>query len=117
MPYNHSDGCAPHQLLVCSLAIIAAKLHRVSSSLASVGASALRMEDHRIHVGDRPAVVQPFMRDVNETSRNFATLGLQPPFAFAFGQAADSIHSVYTLQGPVFLGNSRCRGAEFLQHG
>jgi hypothetical protein len=41
------------------------KLHRVSSSLASIPASARAFQIHRVHVGDSPTVVQPFMQDAN----------------------------------------------------
>ncbi len=60
-----------------------------------VFACAQRFQFHRTQPRDSVTIVQPFMRDTNYVSRDFATLELlelQLPFAFAVGQATDTIH-------------------------
>ena len=88
--------------------MILVKVHRVFPSHCTLSAFSPRIQFHRIIIGDREAVVTPFMQDGTYPPRNFATFGpsgLQPPFTgtYAIGhtyyfssystwQASDSIH-------------------------
>lgn len=101
---------------------------RVLPSFFKNSASARRIQFHWVYVGDSGAVVTPFMRVDNYSTRNFATLGpseLRPPFTgpevqsfhiiyghlspevSSTGQASDPIRHLSILQSPVFLVNSR----------
>ena len=65
---------------------------RVLPSFFENSASARRIQFHWVYVGDSGAVVTPFMRVDNYSTRNFATLGpseLRPPFT---GPEVQSFH-------------------------
>jgi len=67
---------------------------RVLPSFFEYSASARRIQFHWVYVGDSGAVVTPFMRVDNYSTRNFATLGpseLRPPFT------GPEVQSLYML--------------------
>lgn len=98
---------------------------RVFSSNWNIPASARGKEFRGIRTRDSERIVDPFMRDANYASRNFATLGpsgIQPPltnlqvlpsfgqeslYRIGTGQDSISIHTLTHSQRPMFLLNSR----------
>ena len=92
--YLKDDKCLPpilHNFWKSSM-IDYSKGARVLPSFFENSASARRIQFHWVYVGDSGAVVTPFMRVDNYSTRNFATLGpseLRPPFT---GPEVQSFH-------------------------